>query len=87
MEVQINIEPRDRKELSSNCNCQDQTNRFKGLDLIECLKIYGWRFVICIGGGDQNHSPQNKCKNANWLSEEILQMAEERREVKGKGEI
>ena len=21
-------------------------NRFKGLDLIECLKNYGWRFVI-----------------------------------------
>ena len=20
-------------------------NRFKGLDLIECLKIYGWRFM------------------------------------------
>ena len=23
----------------------DVTNRFKGLDLIECLKNYGWRFV------------------------------------------
>ena len=22
------------------------TNRFKELDLIECLKNYGWRFVI-----------------------------------------
>ena len=22
------------------------TNRFKGLDLIECLKNYGWRFII-----------------------------------------
>ena len=22
----------------------DVTNRFKGLDLIECLKDYGWRF-------------------------------------------
>ena len=21
------------------------TNRFKGLDLIECMKNYGWRFV------------------------------------------
>ena len=21
------------------------TNRFKGLDMIECLKNYGWRFV------------------------------------------
>ena len=25
-------------------------------------------------------------KNAKWLSDEILQIAEERREVKGKGE-
>ena len=22
------------------------TNRFEGLDLIECLKTYGWQFVI-----------------------------------------
>ena len=29
------------------------TNRFKGLDLIERLKNYGWRFVT--GGSDQNH--------------------------------
>ena len=27
-----------------------------------------------------------KCKNAKWLSEEALQIAEERRETKGKGE-
>ena len=24
---------------------EEVTNRFKGLDLIECLKNYGWRFV------------------------------------------
>ena len=29
---------------------------------------------------------KKKCKKATWLSEEILQIAEERREVKGKGE-
>ena len=29
---------------------------------------------------------KNKCKKINWLSEETLQIAEERREVKGKGE-
>ena len=29
---------------------------------------------------------QKKCKKAKWLSEEALQIAEERREVKGKGE-
>ena len=29
---------------------------------------------------------KNKCKKANWLSKEALQIAEKRREVKGKGE-
>ena len=28
---------------------------------------------------------KKKCKNAKWLSEEALQIAEKRREVKGKG--
>ena len=31
------------------------------------------------------HSPK-KCKKAKWLSEEALQVAEKRREAKGKGE-
>ena len=29
---------------------------------------------------------KKKCKKAKWLSEETLQIAEERQEVKGKGE-
>ena len=29
---------------------------------------------------------KKKCKKAKWLSEEALQIAEKRREVKGKGE-
>ena len=29
---------------------------------------------------------EKKCKNARWLSEEALQIAEKRREAKGKGE-
>ena len=29
---------------------------------------------------------EKKCKKAKWLSEEALQIAEERRKVKGKGE-
>ena len=29
---------------------------------------------------------KNKCKKAQWLSEEALQIAEKRREAKGKGE-
>ena len=31
------------------------TNRFKGLDLIECLKNYGWGFITLTGGSDQIH--------------------------------
>ena len=27
-----------------------------------------------------------KCKKANWFSEEVLQIAEKRKEAKGKGE-
>ena len=29
---------------------------------------------------------KKKCKKAKWLSEEVLQTAEKRREAKGKGE-
>jgi len=29
---------------------------------------------------------KNKCKKAKWLSDEALQIAEKRREAKGKGE-
>ena len=31
------------------------TNRCKGLDLIDCLKNYGWKFVTLIGGRDKDH--------------------------------
>ena len=40
----------------------------------------------CTGGGDQNHLKKKKCKKAKWLSEEALQIAEERTKVKGKRE-
>ena len=35
------------------------TNRFKGLELIECLKNYGKRFITLYRRWDQNH-PQEK---------------------------
>ena len=60
------------------------TNRFKGLDLIESPKDRGsWH---CIGGSDKTIPKKKKCKRAKRLSEEALQIAEKRREVKGKGE-
>ena len=57
--------------------------RFKRLDLLECLKNYGWRFVTLYRRQGSRWSPR-KIK-AKWLSEEALQIAEKRREVKGKG--
>ena len=64
------------------------TNRFKGLDLIECLKNYGWRFVTLYRRQAviKTIPKKNKCKKAKWLSKEALQIAEKRREAKGKGE-
>ena len=58
-------------------------NRFKGLDLIECLKNYGQRFVQ--EAVTKTVPKKKKCKKAKWLSEEALQIAEKRRETKGKG--
>ena len=60
------------------------TNRLKGLDLIECLKNYGWRFVTLYRRQGSRPSPRKR--NAKRLSEEALQIAEKRREAKGKGE-
>ena len=40
----------------------------------------------CIGGGDQDHSQEKEMPKGKWLSEEALQIAEKRREAKGKGE-
>ena len=59
-------------------------NRFKGLDLIECLKNYEWRFVTFIQEAVIKTVPKKKkCKKAKWLSEEALQIAY-KREPKGK---
>ena len=33
-------------------------NRFKGLDLIECLKNYGWRFMILQEAGIKTIPPK-----------------------------
>ena len=60
------------------------TNRFKGLDLIECLKNYGQRFITLYRRLRSKPSPKKKCKKAKWLSEEALQIAEKRIEAKGK---
>ena len=38
----------------------DVTNRFKGLDLIECLKNYGWRFVTLYKRQGSRPSPRKR---------------------------
>ena len=47
------------------------------------MKNYGWRFVQ--EAVIKTIPKKKKCKKAKWLSNEALQIAEER-EVKGKGE-
>ena len=54
-------------------------NRFKGLDLIECLMNYGRRFMTLQETGIKTIPKKKKCKKAKWLSEEVLQIAAERR--------
>ena len=62
-------------------------NRFKGLDLIEYLKNYRRWFMTLYRIQWSRLCPQNKkCEKAKWLSEEALQMAMKRREMKGKWE-
>ena len=65
----------------------EMRNRFKGLDLIECLINYGQRFVTLFvqETGIKTILKKKKCKKAKWLSEEALQTAVKRREVKSKG--
>ena len=64
------------------------TDRFKGLDLIDRVPEELWMEVhdIVQETGIKIIPKKKKCKKAKWLSEEPLQIAEKRREVKGKGE-
>ena len=64
------------------------TKRFKGLDLrvrvpeelwTEVCDIV-WEVVI------KTIPKKKKCKKAKWLTQEALQIAEKRRQAKGKGE-
>ena len=63
-------------------------NRFKGLDLIErAPEELGTEVCNIVQEAVINTIPKKKkCKLEKWLSEEALQPAETRREVKGKGE-
>ena len=66
----------------------EATNRFKGLDLIDRVPEELWMEVCDIvqEAGIKTIPNKMKCKKAKWLSEEALQTAVKRREVKSKGE-
>ena len=64
------------------------TNRLQGLYTVDRVPEELWMKVhnIVQEAVTKTIPKQKKCKKAKRLSEEALQIAEERREVKGKGE-
>ena len=64
------------------------TNRFNGLYLIDRVPEELWTEVhdTVQEAVIKTIPKKKKCKKAKWLSQEALQIAEKRREVKGKGE-
>ena len=66
---------------------EDVRNIFKGLDLIDRVPDELWNEVpdIVQETGIKTIPKKKKCKKAEWLSEEALQIAEKRREAKSKG--
>ena len=47
---------------------------------------YGWRFMTLYRRQGSRPSPRKRNAKTKWLSEEVLQIAVERREVRSKGE-
>ena len=66
----------------------EMTNRFKGLDLIDRVPEELWTEVCDLLQElvVKTIPKKKKCKKAKWLSGEVLQIIEKRREAKGKGE-
>ena len=62
-------------------------NRFKGLDLVDRVpeELYTKVQRLIQEAVTKTIPKKKKSKKAKWLSEEALQIPEERREVKGKG--
>ena len=63
-------------------------NRFKGLDLVDRVPEELWMEIhnVAQGAVIKIIPKKKKHKKTKWLSDEALQIAEERREVKRKGE-
>ena len=62
------------------------TNRFKGLDLIDRVPEELWREVYDIEqeAGIKTIPKKKKCTKAKWLSEEALQIAEQKEKLKAR---
>ena len=63
-------------------------NRFEGLDLLDRVPDGLWNEIrdIVQETGIKTIPMEKKCKKAKWLSEEALQIAVKRRNMKSKGE-
>ena len=66
----------------------EMMNKFEGLDLVDRVPEKLWTEVhnIVQEAATKITLKKKKSKKAKWLSEEALQIAEERREAKGKGQ-
>ena len=72
------------------CDYTVVRNRFKGLDLIECLMNYGWRFITLHRRQESRSSPRKinaKSKMAVWGG--ITNSCEKKisKKQRGKGKI
>ena len=63
-------------------------NTFKALDLVDSMSEELWKDVYNFvqEAVTKTILKKKKCEKAKWLSEEVLQITEERREQKVKGE-
>ena len=75
-------------KLNNNDYTVEVRNRFKGLDLIDSVPDELWMEVrdVVQETGIKTIPKKRKCKKAQWLSEEALQIAVEGREGKSKVE-
>ena len=66
-------------------NTVEVRNRYKGLDLVECLMNYGQMFMTLYRRQGSRPSPRKEMQKSK-MAEEALQIAVKRREAKSKGE-
>ena len=77
--------PLDVNQIPYDCTVEVM-NRFKGLDMVDRVPEELWTKVhnIVKEAVIKINPKKKECKRAKWLSEEALQIVEEKREVKNK---